>query len=124
MITTGLVNMRRFEQRPNETLVLAELLERSVTVHTTDGSFPGTVEDIAMEPRGRNWNVTKVFCRKDSVVQRAAACTCGVAVRRSSSTSRTSPASRSHRSDQSVAKLLENYDDLRVADLAEVIHDL
>ena len=53
VITTGLVNMRRFEQRPNETLVLAELLERSVTVHTTDGSFPGTVEDIAMEPRGR-----------------------------------------------------------------------
>ena len=66
VITTGLVNMRRFEQRTNETLVLAELLERSVTVHTTDGSFPGTVEDIAMEPRGRNWNVTKVFCRKAS----------------------------------------------------------
>ena len=64
VITTGLVNMRRFEQRTNETLVLAELLERNVTVHTPDGSFSGTVEDIAMEPRGRNWNVTKVFCRK------------------------------------------------------------
>ena len=81
VITTGLVNMRRFEQRPSETLVLAELLERSVTVHTSDGSFPGTVEDIAMEARGRNWNVTKVFCRKESVssgrglhLRRATAC--------------------------------------------------
>src|SRR6478609_3133138 len=30
VITTGLVNMRRFEQRPTETLVLAELLDRTV----------------------------------------------------------------------------------------------
>ncbi len=30
VITTGLVNMRRFEQRPTETLVLGELLDRMV----------------------------------------------------------------------------------------------
>ena len=32
VITTGLVNMRRFEQRPGETLVLAEMLDRQVTL--------------------------------------------------------------------------------------------
>ena len=123
VITTGLVNMRRFEQRPNETLVLAELLERSVTVHTTDGSFPGTVEDIAMEPRGRNWNVTKVFCRKDSVSSGR-----GLHLRRRGETVLVDiedvTGLQVHTGAQSVAKLLENYDDLRVADLAEVIHDL
>ena len=32
VITTGLVNMRRFEQRPTETLVLGEMLDRTVTL--------------------------------------------------------------------------------------------
>ena len=31
VITTGVVNMRRFEQRPTETLVLGEMLDRRVT---------------------------------------------------------------------------------------------
>ena len=118
VITTGLVNMRRFEQRPNETLVLAELLERSVTVHTTDGSFPVLVEDIAMEPRGRNWSVTKVFCRKDSVASGR-----GLHLRRRGETVLVDiedvTGLQVHTGAQSVAKLLENYDDLRVADLDE-----
>ena len=123
VITTGLVNMRRFEQRTNETLVLAELLERSVTVHATDGSFPGTVEDIAMEPRGRNWNVTKVFCRKASPSSGR-----GLHLRRRGETVLVDiedvTGLQVQSGDQSAAKLLENYDDLRVADFAEVIHDL
>ena len=47
VITTGLVNMRRFEQRSAETLVLAEMLDRPVTL--ADGSGDATIEDIAME---------------------------------------------------------------------------
>src|SRR3954471_23246699 len=31
VITTGLVNVRRFEQRPSETLVFGEMLDRQVT---------------------------------------------------------------------------------------------
>ena len=62
VITTGLVNMRRFEQRPTETLVLAELLDRTVTF-IEDGTTV-TVEDVAMEQqRNRDWAVTKVFVR-------------------------------------------------------------
>ena len=47
VITTGLVNMRRFEQRPTETLVLGELLDRSVTLVETGEEV--TVLDVAME---------------------------------------------------------------------------
>ena len=33
--TTGLLNMRRFEQRPTETLVVGQMFDRTVTVHST-----------------------------------------------------------------------------------------
>src|SRR6185437_12509607 len=39
VITTGLVNMRRFEQRSNETLILAELVERPVSVTTPEDRY-------------------------------------------------------------------------------------
>ena len=67
VITTGPVNMRRFEQRTNESLVLAELLERIITVSPSEPAeevYEGTVEDVAMEQRGKDWVVAKVFCRK------------------------------------------------------------
>jgi sporulation protein YlmC with PRC-barrel domain len=63
VITTGLVNMRRFEQRPTETLVLAELLDRTVTLRE-DGT-PVTIEDVAMEQnRTREWRLSRVYVRR------------------------------------------------------------
>jgi flagellar motility protein MotE (MotC chaperone)/sporulation protein YlmC with PRC-barrel domain len=63
VITTGLVNMRRFEQRPTETLVIAEMLERRVRL--ADGSGEADVEDVAIEQqRNRDWELGKVFVRK------------------------------------------------------------
>ena len=44
--TTGLVNMRRFEQRSTETLVIGQMLDRQVTVRST--GVTGTVYDVAM----------------------------------------------------------------------------
>ncbi len=59
VVTTGLVNMRRFEQRPNEIRVLGELLDRTVTVRQ-DGST-ATVFDAAIEQvRTRDWVLSKV----------------------------------------------------------------
>ncbi len=59
VITTGLVNMRRFEQRSTETLVLGELFDRTVTV--TETGLQGTVFDIAMEQsRTRDWTLSRV----------------------------------------------------------------
>src|SRR6266508_1823055 len=63
VITTGLVNLRRFEQRPGETLVLGEMLDRTVTLLETGA--PVTVFDVGMEQqRSRDWAVTKVAVRK------------------------------------------------------------
>ena len=63
VISTGLVNMRRFEQRPAETLAIGELLDRAVEF--TDGSGSGTIIDLALESqRNRDWVVTQLFVRR------------------------------------------------------------
>ena len=124
VITTGLVNMRRFEQRTNEELVMAELLERTVTVNDLDGDYEATVEDIAIErERNRDWAVSKVFVR-----QGAGRSSLGPFRRRRGATLLVpvEDVTGLHQSGsgQSAARLLETYDDLKSADLADVIHDL
>jgi CBS domain-containing protein/sporulation protein YlmC with PRC-barrel domain len=123
VITTGLVNMRRFEQRANEVLVMAEIFERPVTVHDLEGDYPATVEDVAIErERSRDWSISKVFVRQGThrsigPFRRRRGTTVLVPVE---------DVTGIHTSGhgQSAAKLLETYDDLKSADLAEVIHDL
>jgi flagellar motility protein MotE (MotC chaperone)/sporulation protein YlmC with PRC-barrel domain len=131
VIMTGVVNMRRFEQRPAETLALAELLDRRVTVSSPEGPYAATVEDLAVDLRPKDWTITKVFCRKFEGSQEAGPrrrLRLGTLGRRRGETvlvdvndvsGLTEP-----RDDQSAERLLEAYDDLRVADLAEVIRDL
>jgi CBS domain-containing protein len=59
VITTGVVNMRRFEQRQGETLVLREMLDRRVLVRANGEEV--TVSDVGIEQtRARDWVVTKV----------------------------------------------------------------
>lgn len=124
VITTGLVNMRRFEQRTNEVLVMAEILERPVTVHDPEGDYEATVEDVAIErERSRDWAMSKVFVRQGSArgslgpFRRRRGATVLVPVE---------DVTGIHQSTagQSAAMLLETYDDLKSADLAGVIHDL
>ena len=62
VITNGLVNIRRFEQRPIESMVVGEILDREVTLR--DGSGKATVVDCAIEPvRAREWRVTQLYLR-------------------------------------------------------------
>ena len=130
VITTGLVNMRRFEQRHNETLVCAELFDRQVTVREPDApEFVGTVEDMSMEQnQRRDWNITKVFVREAAQASGASRAMNRLARRRTGSTSlhdiRDVFGLHREHTAQSAERLLEAYDDLRVEDLAEVIHDL
>ena len=57
--TTGLLNMRRFEQRSTETLVIGQMLDRQVRVIPT--GIVGTVYDVAMEQaRNRDWVLSRV----------------------------------------------------------------
>ena len=65
VITTGVVNMRRFEQRPSETLVVGEMLDRKVRI--TDTGVEGTVYDVAIEQeRNRDWVISRVALQEGS----------------------------------------------------------
>jgi CBS domain-containing protein len=58
VIITGLLNMRRFEQRTTETLVIAQLFDRKVTLPSGE---QGVVFDIALEQqRSHDWVVSRV----------------------------------------------------------------
>ncbi|WP_083983316.1 magnesium transporter MgtE N-terminal domain-containing protein [Actinomadura hibisca] len=63
VIFDGRLNVRRFQQRASETLVISELLDR--TVRLCETGDPVTVADVAMEPtRTRDWLVSKVAVRR------------------------------------------------------------
>jgi Mg/Co/Ni transporter MgtE len=61
-LTSGTVNMKRFQRRPNELLVLAELLDRVVTV--TDSGRRVSIVDAGMEQnRNRDWRISRLAVR-------------------------------------------------------------
>ncbi|WP_446218165.1 magnesium transporter MgtE N-terminal domain-containing protein [Micromonospora sp. IBHARD004] len=65
VLGSGTLNLRRFEKRPNELLVLQELLDRRVQLEP--GGQPGTVVDVAMEhSRGGEWSLTRVAVREQT----------------------------------------------------------
>ncbi|MDQ7906775.1 CBS domain-containing protein [Phytohabitans sp. ZYX-F-186] len=60
---TGTLNLRRFEKRPNELLVLEDLLDRRVRIEPDD--VPGIVVDVAMEAnRVGEWSLVRVAVRE------------------------------------------------------------
>lgn len=62
-LATGSVNMRRFHQRPNEVLVLGQLLD--ARAHLPPEGTRLTVVDAAMEPtRTRDWVLAKLAVRQ------------------------------------------------------------
>ncbi|MFI0452922.1 magnesium transporter MgtE N-terminal domain-containing protein [Actinomadura sp. 6N118] len=63
IVFNGRLNVRRFQQRESETLVIAEMLDR--TVKLTETAEAVSVVDVAMEPtRTRDWLVNKVAVRR------------------------------------------------------------
>ncbi|GAA3591001.1 CBS domain-containing protein [Kineosporia mesophila] len=117
VITTGLVNMRRFEQRPTETLVLGELLDRTVTLREDDSRV--VIEDVAMQPsRTKEWRLCRAYVRRvrpGRFARKGEAFVVdiddldgfGIVEER-----------------QGAANLLAAFEGLKAADLAEVIHEL
>jgi flagellar motility protein MotE (MotC chaperone)/sporulation protein YlmC with PRC-barrel domain len=119
VISTGLVNLRRFEQRAFETLVVGELFDR--TVELVDGSGAATVQDVGIElTRGGDWVVTKLFVRRQagrSGLWRRRGETALVGLDEVTGLGRGPE-------QQAADLLLAQYEDLRPADLADVLHDL
>jgi len=61
-LATGSVSLRGFTQRPNETLVVGQLLDAHVTI--VDGEVPAVVVDAAIEPtRSRDWVISRLAVR-------------------------------------------------------------
>lgn len=119
VIFTGRINMRRFQQRSTETLVIGELLDRVVRLREGDSRV--TVRDIAMErTRTRDWVFAKVAVQRMNARR-------GLGRRRGELIvvdwdAVTGFASREE--GQGAASLLAAFDALRPADLASVLHDL
>jgi Mg/Co/Ni transporter MgtE len=116
VIITGLLNMRRFESRAGEVLVLGEMLDRSISL--VESGEKVVVEDMGMEQnRNGDWLITRVH-----VMRR------GTGLRRKGATSTVAWeevagfATSEH--NQGVANLLATLSTLRAADLATVMHDL
>lgn len=119
IICTGLVNLRRFDQRGAEQLVVGELFDRRITLR--DGSGEATIEDVAMEKdRAGDWHVSQIF------------------VRRGGSQSRLRGLRRGERliidwldayhgdsaEPQAATQFLAQHDDLKPADFADALHEM
>ena len=126
VITTGLVNMRRFEQRPGETSVVSELFDRRVRIRVNGEFEPAVVEDLALELQpSRDWVVTRVFARKGAPTRQRP----GLRLRRPKGETILVPiddVDGLHLSvgEQGAEALLESLEDRKPADLADAIHDL
>ncbi len=116
VIVNGVVNLRRFEQHANETLVMGELLDRRVTL--TDGGDSVSIMDVGIEQnRMRDWMVTEFFVRRGAGGFRRRGETFVVSWHEIDGLTLPS-------GDQAADHLLATLDDLRPADLANVLHDL
>lgn len=121
VITTGLVNMRRFEQRKSETLVLGELLDRKLRLRADGG--PVQVEDVAIEQqRNREWEVTRLFVRR--VAEKSGT----FGFRRRGESMQVDWTDVDHpvdsAVDQEATQLIAAYQDTKPADLADVLREL
>ncbi|GAA1425913.1 CBS domain-containing protein [Streptomyces thermospinosisporus] len=120
VITTGVLNVRRFEQRPTERLVFGELLDRRVKLVETGEEV--TVLDLSVHqlPARREWEIDRVFVRKGKK---------GGAFRRSKGETLTVEWSAVtgftlEEEGQGAENLLATFEQLRPADLANVLHHL
>ncbi|WP_328423752.1 magnesium transporter MgtE N-terminal domain-containing protein [Streptomyces sp. NBC_00443] len=120
VITTGVLNVRRFEQRPTERLVFGELLDRRVTLVETGEEVTVLDLSVGQLPARRDWEIDKVFVRKGGR---------SGAFRRAKGESLTVEWSAVtgftlEEKGQGAESLLATFEQLRPADLANVLHHL
>ncbi len=118
VITTGLINVRRFQQRGGEVRVMTELVGRRVFLR--DGSGTAVIEDVAIE-RNRlgEWDVGQLFLRRPR--------TSASPFAKGPTTFANWPQVQEQQipgEAQSAEQLVATYADLRPADLANTLLDL
>lgn len=115
VITTGLVNIRRFTQRPTETMVVGELFDRPVTFR--DGSGKATVVDVAIEQtRTREWQLSQLYVKRDRNAKDAGS-SLTVSVREVSGLA-------TKVENQGASQILAQINELKPPDVADVLRDL
>jgi flagellar motility protein MotE (MotC chaperone)/sporulation protein YlmC with PRC-barrel domain len=116
IVTTGVLDLRRFELRPGETLAVGELFDRTVTLRTSGDRVK--ILDLAMQQNTmQDWEITQAYVRSASR---------GIARR---GQTRVVPWSQLQgagleEADQATESMLEALADMRPADVASVLHDL
>ncbi|MEV8272549.1 CBS domain-containing protein [Microbacterium sp. NPDC077184] len=118
VITTGLINVRRFQQRGGEVRVMAEMLGR--TVYLRDGSSRAVIEDVAIErSRLGEWDVGQLFLRRPR--------TSASPFAKGPTTFASWAEVREEQTPgqaQSAEQLVATFSDLKAADLANTLLDL
>ena len=116
VLVQGMVNLRRFEKRHNESLVMGELLDRVVELGTTGEEV--TVLDLAVQQgRARDWVVNQLFVQRGGRGFRRRGERFVVDFAEVRGLSLPSP-------DQAAETLLASLQHMRAADIADVVHDL
>ncbi|WP_454118629.1 magnesium transporter MgtE N-terminal domain-containing protein [Microbacterium lacticum] len=118
VITTGLINVRRFQQRGGEVRVMTELLGRRV--YFTDGSGSAVIEDVAIErDRLGEWDIGQLFLRKPKTSASPFAKGPTTFANWQDVREQQSPGEA-----QSAEQLVATYSELKPADLANTLLDL
>ena len=117
VISTGLIDLRRFTQRGQETRVIAEMLGRKVTL--LDASGTANIEDVAIEQaKNKDWMVSELFLRRPKTSASPFA-------RGATLFANWDQVNESKDAEgQSAQQLIATYSELRPADLANALLDL
>jgi len=116
VVVTGTVNLRRFEQRRNESLATAELLDRSITSRSS-GEHVRVVDIGVMQTKSREWLVDSLFVKRGATGLRRRSERFMVDWSDVSGLSLPETA-------QPAEQLLASIDTLRPADVASLLHNL
>ena len=115
IVITGVLDLRRFSLRPGETLAVAELFDRTVTLRTSGDKVK--ILDLAMQQNARrDWVITEAYVRGTRGLARRGQ-TQVVPWSELSGMSAQAPG-------QATETMLESLADMRPADVASLLHDL
>ncbi len=115
IVTTGVLDLRRFKLRPAETLAVGELFDRGVQIRATGDTVK--ILDLAMQQNSsRDWEITQAYVRSGRGIGRRGQ-------------TRVVPWSDlsglgSEEADQATETMLASLEDMRPADVASILHDL
>lgn len=118
VITTGLIDLRRFTQSGQELRVIAQMLGRKVRL--LDGTGQANIEDLAIEQgKNKEWTVSELFLRRPKTSASPFA-------RGATIFASWEQVSEEHEGDegQTAQQLIATYSELRPADLASALLDL